>query len=202
MAAAQGFSPALLARVILEKYLADTSPQITRSDVSKLMKDTTKILDPRLAHEIYTCVLYDDRNGMISDAFCNSIGFEYEIKLETYLGGRNIAYLTEDKLKVQGYDKTPDVKLELPIAVDGFIINWIESKARFGTPSIHKTHLKEQYLSYWNRFGPGLVIYWFGFVDDIIDPAEKKFIVLDHFPENITYMNPLIELDNLKLDDD
>ncbi|XP_015109223.1 uncharacterized protein C15orf41 homolog [Diachasma alloeum] len=202
MAAALDFSPTLLARVILEKYLQETNPLITKGDVSKCMKDTTQIQDPRLAHEIYMCILYDDRNGMISDAFCNAIGFEYEVKLETYLEERNIPYLTEEKLKTQGYDKTPDVKLELPIAVDGFIINWIESKARFGTPSIHKTHLKEQYLSYWNRFGPGLVIYWFGFVDDLSQPSEKKFIILDHFPENITYMNPLIEVDNCKSDEE
>ncbi|XP_011309408.1 uncharacterized protein C15orf41 homolog [Fopius arisanus] len=195
MAVARSFGPALLARVILEKHLLESNPLITRTDVSQYMKDTTKIEDPRLAHEIYLCILYDDRNGMISDTFCNSIGYEYEFKLQEFLKERNIPYLTEDKLKQNGYDKTPDVKLELPIAVDGFIVNWIESKARFGTPMIHRTHCKEQYLSYWNRFGPGLVIYWFGFVDDIVEPTENRFIILDHFPENITYMDPLADVD-------
>lgn len=118
------------------------------------------------------------------------MGYEYEIKLQFLLKERNIAYQTEDKLRSRGYDKTPDVKLEIPIAIDGFIVNWIESKARFGTPEIHKTHVSEQFLSYWNRFGPGLVIYWFGYVDEVVQPNEKKFLVLDHFPTRMTCMDP------------
>ncbi|XP_063991580.1 CDAN1-interacting nuclease 1 [Diachasmimorpha longicaudata] len=200
MSAALNVCPSFLARMILEEYVETAGPPYTRADISKYMKDTTHIDNPRLAHEIYLCILYDDRNGMISDSFCSAVGFEYEVKLENYLQERNIPYLTEENLKVQGYDKTPDIKLEVPIAVNGFVINWIESKARFGTPSIHRSHLNKQYFSYWNRFGPGLVIYWFGFVEELIESIEDKFIILDRFPEDITYMNPLIELDNYQLD--
>lgn len=93
-------------------------------------------------------------------------------------------------MRSRGYDKTPDFKLEVPIAVNGFVINWIESKARFGNTEIHQKYIKEQFLSYWNRFGPGLVIYWFGFLDTLNEPSEKRFIIMDHFPEDVTYMDP------------
>lgn len=188
----ENLSPAMVARIVMEKYTLeeDANATVSKADISKLLKDTSLVGNCDLAYEIYLCALYDDRNGLISDAFSTSIGYEYEIKLQLLLEERNIAYQTEDDLKLRGYDKTPDIKLEIPIAVDGFIVNWIESKARFGTPEIHKTHVHKQFLSYWNRFGPGLVIYWFGFVDEVVQLSEKKFIVLDHFPDNISYMDP------------
>ncbi|XP_008550389.1 CDAN1-interacting nuclease 1 isoform X1 [Microplitis demolitor] len=192
LAAAANLPPALLARVILERHFSNDNKKFSRTFISQYMKDTTLIQDPDLAYEVYLCVLYDDRNGFISDSLCLAIGNEYELKLQQYLNECNAAYSTEDDLRERGYDKTPDVKLEIPLAVNGFIINWIESKGRFGSPDIHKTHVKEQFLSYWNRFGPGLVIYWFGFVDNIVEPSEEKFIIMDHFPENIVHMNPII----------
>lgn len=62
-----------------------------------------------------------------------------------------LAFRDEEHLRKHGYDKTPDCKLDVPIVIDGFIINWIESKALFGDEDAHRDYKKNQYLSYWNR---------------------------------------------------
>ncbi|XP_017879510.1 uncharacterized protein C15orf41 homolog isoform X1 [Ceratina calcarata] len=190
MAKEIGAPPALLARNVLEKHCGKDDSNVSRNEVSKLFKDTTLIQDKDLAYEVYLCILYDNLYGPIADAVGVSVGQEYELKIQNYLTERKLAFRNEEQLRSRGYDKTPDFKLEVPIAVNGFVINWIESKARFGNMEIHQKYVKEQFLSYWNRFGPGLVIYWFGFLDNLIEPSEKRFIIMDHFPEIITYMDP------------
>ncbi|EDO29082.1 predicted protein, partial [Nematostella vectensis] len=80
-----------------------------------------------------------------------SVGYEYEFILKEKLQNRNIEFIDEDIMRAKGYDKTPDFKLEIPIAVDGHVVNWIESKASFGDEYNHQAYLKEQFWSYWNR---------------------------------------------------
>jgi len=41
--------------------------------------------------------------------------------------------------------------------------------------------LQEQYQRYVNRFGPGLVIYWHGFLE-ILNSKDQDVLVLDSFP--------------------
>ena len=40
------------------------------------------------------------------------------------------------------------------------------------------------------RYGPGMVIYWFGFIDDIDSNRDKGIIVCDDFPTNIEICDP------------
>lgn len=81
----------------------------------------------------------------------SSIGQEYERKLQRCAKQAGLAFCDEEQLRRNGYDKTPDVKLEIPVAVDGVIVNWIESKALFGDEESHRNYSRSQYLSYWNR---------------------------------------------------
>lgn len=104
--------------------------------------------------------------------------------------------------------------MDVPVAIDSFIINWIESKALFGDEDAHRDYKKNQYLSYWNRypkvnsfedfkckfvelfrFGPGLVIYWFGYLETIVEPNEKRFMIRDCLPENVVHIpQPIFDM--------
>ncbi|XP_042221097.1 CDAN1-interacting nuclease 1-like [Homarus americanus] len=187
------YSPAMLAKLILEQYLTANFPDMTvnKSRVNGFLRDTTQIQDRDLGYDVYLCLLEDDVYGPFVDSIKHSIGHEYEFFLRRKLEELNISYYDEDELRLRGYDKTPDVKLEIPIAVDGKVINWIESKASFGDEESHRNYLKDQFWSYWNRFGAGLVIYWFGYIDEVDEHGEKGIMLRDSFPTNITFMDPL-----------
>lgn len=188
--------PGLLARSILEFHYNEKGDvekkQSNKSLISQMLKDTTLIQDRDLAFEVYLSTVIDDQYGPVSDTIKNCIGAEYEETLKKKLHELGLAFRDEKNLKARGYDKTPDIKLEMPIAVDGFIVNWIESKALFADTKTHNQYLKNQYLSYWNRFGPGLVIYWFGCIDVVMNQPEKRLIIRDSFPDRITFMDPTL----------
>ena len=83
-------------------------------------------------------------------------------------------------------------------------MNWVESKASFGDESSHFKFLEDQFWSYQNRsvemashlrhyppppplpiayrFGPGLVVYWFGFIEELDTTASQGVLLADSFP--------------------
>ncbi|KAM3956548.1 CDAN1-interacting nuclease 1-like, partial [Aphomia sociella] len=130
-------------------------------------------------------IMNDNQYGPYIDIIRQSIGLEYELRLERELRLLNITFSDENLLRSRGYDKTPDFKLDVPIAVDGFIVNWVESKALFGDDENHSGYLKEQLSCYYNRFGPGLVIYWFGYLETLNSTPEvnNMFILRTSFPD-------------------
>uniref|UniRef100_A0A2S2PRS4 CDAN1-interacting nuclease 1 n=1 Tax=Schizaphis graminum TaxID=13262 RepID=A0A2S2PRS4_SCHGA len=114
-------------------------------------------------------------------------------KSQTNRPGRN--YTTEKECRIRGLDMTPDVVLSEPIAIslsdaddmknsqeyiatnyvggnenEIRVLNWIESKAMFGGPDQLRKATQSQLFPYWNRYGPGAVIYWFG---HILEDNEK-----------------------------
>nr|CAI5844420.1 unnamed protein product [Callosobruchus analis] len=189
-------APCLIAKLILAQFFEQQGSD-EQNNVNVYLRDTTLLEDMDLSYEILLCTLYDNIYSPITEAVRGSLGQQYEVKLYKKVKELNLAFRDEEYLRKQGYDKTPDCKLDVPIVVDGFIVNWIESKALFGDKEVHRDYMKNQYLSYWNRFGPGLVIYWFGYLETIVEPNDKRFIIRDSFPDSVICMPPPnFELEN------
>lgn len=187
-----GSSPALTARMLLDtRYSHDKEEGGgAKSKVSIMMKDTTLIEDGKLAMEVFLATIKDDSYGHLAEAIKQSVGEEHEQKLRDILTRLQIPFCDEHVLRSQGYDKTPDIKLEIPISVDGFIVNWIESKALFGDPEAHNGYLRDQLWSYLNRFGSGMVIYWFGYVGSLDSNRSAGIMLSSEFPETFIRYKP------------
>lgn len=113
-----------------------------------------------------------------------TVGEEYEVKLKKLAREAGLIFYDEGDLRRDGFDKTPDLLLAVQCLYKNTIINWIESKASFGDSDSHARYLQDQLQSYSNRFGPGIVIYWFGFQEEIISSPKNNLIILDDFPSN------------------
>uniref|UniRef100_A0A8D3C2M8 CDAN1-interacting nuclease 1 n=1 Tax=Scophthalmus maximus TaxID=52904 RepID=A0A8D3C2M8_SCOMX len=144
-------SPALMARIILDRFLQDLEGGMpSKTVLNGMLKEPSSIPDQILANNIYQCTINDCCYGPLVDCIKHAIGQEHEVLLCDKLKERNLSFLDENQLRAMGYDKTPDIILEVPIAVEGHIVHWIESKASFGDDYSHRTYLNEQFWSYWN----------------------------------------------------
>lgn len=66
---------------------------------------------------------------------------------------------------------------------DGYhIVNWIDSKGMFADLDTFREH-GEQLAGYVNRYGAGLVIYWYGFVEGLQNLSGDNILVLNEFPD-------------------
>ncbi|KAG2440542.1 hypothetical protein HYH02_010420 [Chlamydomonas schloesseri] len=113
-------------------------------------------------------------------------GLEYELYLQKRLAEAGLAFWTEAELRTMGFHKTPDCKLKVPVAVRSrsggeHLVCWVDSKATFGDSRTHVKQVEEQYRTYVNRYGPGMVIYWFGYVDDL--NTDPHVLLCDDFPD-------------------
>ncbi|XP_038864921.1 CDAN1-interacting nuclease 1 [Salvelinus namaycush] len=179
-------SPALMARVIVDRFLQDQEGGVSSKQVvNNMLREPSLIPDEALANHVYQCTINDCCYGPLVDCIKHAIGQEAEVLLRDKLKERNLSFLDENQLRTKGYDKTPDIILEVPIAVEGHIVHWIESKASFGDDHSHRTYLNEQFWSYWNRFGPGLVIYWHGFIGELDSQRDRGILLKDCFPSDI-----------------
>lgn len=165
-----------------------TSKAIT-SRITKLLRDPDilQAIDPYLHSNILYCVQNDLLTSPLTDEYRHQIGIEKEVYLHQRLSDMGILFHSEADMREAGYSKTPDALLAYPVEIDGRIVNWIESKALFCDFPTHQTYLRDQYWPYYNRFGPGLVIYWYGFLDEISSERDREtgISVMDRLPDVI-----------------
>lgn len=186
IAAYANFSPYLLARILLEHVLP-----CSKKDVSKFIKNLQLIRDERLRRNVTECVEMDEFCSPYCDRIRRTLGLEYEYILQQSIKNARIPFDSEDNLRQAGWSKTPDVKLQVPICVRhgndrSYTVNWIDSKAMFGDPHTHESENLKQLQGYLNRFGTGMVIYWFGFVKDL--NSNPDILVCDRFPDDFVVL--------------
>ncbi|XP_052860023.1 CDAN1-interacting nuclease 1 [Anopheles cruzii] len=181
MAAKLRIPSTVVCRIVLGKLYQN----LPRSEVLDMLRVPDMIPDSLLAMNVSYCLYSEHMDGPLTDAIRRCIGEEYEDRMKKLARAAGMVFYDEGDLRRTGYDKTPDLKLAVPFLFRGQVINWIESKASFGDVDSHRRYVKDQLASYGNRFGPGVVIYWFGYVDSIADCAENgnEVIVTDGFPE-------------------
>jgi CDAN1-interacting nuclease 1 len=147
----------------------------------------TTIPTTRLATEVIHVLEHDPLNGPLHDAERHRVGIEYEIILEQCLHSMGIPFETEEQLRERGSARTPDILLSIPVGVkvtspngtsEWKVVCWIDSKALFGDEATHKDSIKNQAESYIHRYGPGLVLYWFGHAPlELLDDSQGDIVI-------------------------
>lgn len=158
------------------------SPDDLRLDLSS--PEEVALLRDNIKH----CLMVDAEHSPAADGQRAELGNACEERIRRWLQLHDIPFLEERQCRQQGAPKTPDFRLLFPIIVtygkspeepsssasSSFVICWIESKAMFGDPRTDAQYHDEQFVPYWTRFGPGLVLYWFDFVEDDDDDGEEQ----------------------------
>mmetsp|Transcript_20035 Transcript_20035/g.40842 ORF Transcript_20035/g.40842 Transcript_20035/m.40842 type:complete len:264 (-) Transcript_20035:81-872(-) len=175
--------PTMLARIVLEE-LCDLKKG---KEVGALLKEPHRLADARMRREVQRAVATDVCYGPGVDTVRHLIGLEYEAVLEQRLRDLGAPHQTEGEARQSGSFKTPDALLPVPLVVGGRAVHWIDSKATFGDLASHAEYSSHQFSAYLNRFDSGLVIYWFGFVDQVAT-LDPRILVLDHFPQDCRLM--------------
>lgn len=155
--------------------------------VKDIVVQPSLVANAPLRRQILRAVGSDPIRSPAFDDARRLVGLEYEHRLQRMLRARGIPFRSEEELQREGAAKTPDVELPVPIDVGGRAVNWIDSKACFGDESAFLEHAP-QFQAYINRFGPGMVIYWFGMSG--LDVGDDRALVLSAgFPDNVRTMS-------------
>ncbi|MDD4307647.1 MAG: C15orf41 family protein [Thermoplasmata archaeon] len=163
------FPPVLLSLILMQQ---DGMP---RKEFWNYIRDPKSAPDKRLKTEMYEVVREDIIYSPAGMDVQYQRGKKGEARLCEWLDRNGIEYRTENDLRGE-YQKTPDCLLHEPIEIDGQKVHWFESKANYGNAFEVKRNNKKQLVPYTEIFGPGIVVYWFGYVSDF-EPADDVRVV-------------------------
>ncbi len=163
------FPPVLTAMFVLQEM------GINKKKFWSYVRGEEPIKDCRLEKEIKEI----DEKDYVYSTWANDEqrkrGIWGEDLLESWLDEQGLEYRTEEDLRGI-YAKTPDCLFDEPVTVDGKEVMWIESKASFGDGPEFRFNARKQLIPYTEIFGPGMVVYWFGHLDDLELPDDVYII--------------------------
>lgn len=178
--------PPLLTAMIL--FMEDGA---SRKEFWSFVRNPDLLDSPETAEELRAATANDIVYSPDANKRQKERGIWGEDLLHQWLDGQEITYRTENDLR--GDDemtKTPDCLLDHPVLFEGHEIHWVESKASFGDNTEFRYNSRKQLIPYTTLFGPGLVVYWVGCLDDLECPP-------DIYVSDMSVMDKLLE----KMDD-
>ncbi|MBI4214655.1 TPD domain-containing protein [archaeon] len=154
--------------VLTASFLAEEKG-ITKKAFQMLLRFPEKATDRRLRIEIPEVLEKDYVYSPKSSDLQRQHGKDAEQKLSEFVSSLGVKFMTEyDIKKTKHHPRTPDFLLKEPVIVDGKKVFWVESKASFGSPEEMRRDYRRQLEPYVKHFGPGIVVYWYGFVEDVV----------------------------------
>ncbi|HOP08991.1 MAG TPA: C15orf41 family protein, partial [Candidatus Methanofastidiosa archaeon] len=149
----------------------------TKRQFKELLHDPENIRQKRLKKEIEEVIESDFIYSPQGIENQKNRGIFCEEQIQKWLDERGIEYCTEEESRALERQKTPDFLLKCPMEYNGKTINWVESKGSFGSPYQTRYDYDNQLSHYVKLFGPGMVSYWLGYVDDI--HMGKDIVMVD-----------------------
>jgi hypothetical protein len=163
---------------VLTAHLILQEEKMTRKKFWSYLNNPKEVRDKRLREELKRVakddIVYSPK-AMDNNFKRGKLGEE---KIHKWLENRKISFRTEADIKGK-FPKTPDFLLDKPIKFNGSKRYWIESKASFGSPEEIKKNVRSQLKHYKELFGDGIVIYWFGFVEDLDLKVPEGVLLAD-----------------------
>ena len=160
------FPPILTAMFI---FLEDGT---SKKDFWASINDPDSLESPEVADEIREAIKNDIVYSPAANDRQRERGLWGEDLAHQWLDGQGITYRTENDLRDTEFTKTPDCLLDEPVLYNGHKIFWVESKASFGDNTEFKYNSRKQLIPYTKLFGPGLVVYWVGCLNDLECPED------------------------------
>ncbi len=168
----EGFPPLLTASLMLQHT------GVGKKQFKNYVDNPDAIEDKRLRQEIKDAmkmeVIYSPEGARIQ----HGRGKDVEWLVKKWLDSKRVKYITEYDAKKMEHTKTPDFRLETPMKADDMWVNWVECKGSFADEVEYKRDFGKQLHHYVNLFGPGMVIYWYGFIDDMPNYLKDRNILL------------------------
>lgn len=157
------FSPVLTIGLVLRQN------GYTKRMVNDILHHPEGIKNRRIKREIRDALTADKLYSPEGNRVQAERGRKGEATIAEWLESIGLEFETENDLRGR-FPKTPDFLLKKN--GDGFFIRgeevrWVESKGSFGDKFEVDRNLKRQLSQYLDLFGPGMVIYHFGFVNTI-----------------------------------
>ncbi len=165
------FSPILLVHILLPAM------EISKKKTKKMVKNPEIAPDGRLEREIREAMVIDYLYSPKAHDEQRKRGMEGESRLFEWLDSMGVEYIKEDDMEKGEGMKTPDALLKKPMKLFGREVIWFDSKSLFGDPEELKRAYEKQFKHYLEVFGPGAVIYWYGFVE--VEDMPTEILVLD-----------------------